>query len=125
MWPLALAVEALTSSDPKEQARILRALLKLQCGNGLMHESVNKDDLSRCTRPIFEWANAMLVTLVEGLLGWHCEEAAEQQRLAAIKVGRLGGCQWVGVPGGRGRSPGTPDGGGGTGLAVVASPRHE
>lgn len=39
MWPLGLVVQGLTSHDPKERADLLRTLLKLQCGNGLMHES--------------------------------------------------------------------------------------
>lgn len=45
----------------EEQAYILRTMLKLQCGNGLMHESVSTQNLAQCTRPVFEWANAMLV----------------------------------------------------------------
>lgn len=39
VWPLGLSVQGLTSHDPKERADLLRTLLKLQCGNGLMHES--------------------------------------------------------------------------------------
>lgn len=57
----ANAVQALTSNDLEEQAYILRTMLKLQCGNGLMHESVSTQNLAQCTRPVFEWANAMLV----------------------------------------------------------------
>lgn len=48
----------------------------------------------QCTRPWFGWANALLVTLVEQLLGLDCEAAAEAQRLEAVKVwpvSRLGG----------------------------------
>lgn len=41
VWPLALMVQGLTSSDPNEQAALLRVLLRMQCGNGLMHESVH------------------------------------------------------------------------------------
>lgn len=55
------AVQGLTSNDLEEQAYILRTMLKLQCGNGLMHESVSTQNLAQCTRPVFEWANAMLV----------------------------------------------------------------
>ena len=36
---LGLVVQGLTSHDPKERADLLRTLLTLQCGNGLMHES--------------------------------------------------------------------------------------
>jgi Metal-independent alpha-mannosidase (GH125) len=56
-------VQALTSSDPLERAQVARQLLQMQCGNGLMHESVSAANPRRCTRPWFEWANAMLVVL--------------------------------------------------------------
>ncbi len=46
--------QVLTASTPQEQADGLRTLLKLQCGDGLMHESVNVDDLKQCTRKWFE-----------------------------------------------------------------------
>lgn len=60
VWPLAHMVEALTlpegdSIAAARQAALLGQLLKLQCGNRLMHESVSVDDLSQCTRPVFEW----------------------------------------------------------------------
>lgn len=57
------AVQALTTKDVAEQAYVLRTMLKLQCGNGLMHESVSTQNLDECTRPVFEWANAMLVSV--------------------------------------------------------------
>jgi meiotically up-regulated gene 157 (Mug157) protein len=41
IWPLAIMVQALTSSDPYEQAGLLQVLLRMQCRNGLMHESVH------------------------------------------------------------------------------------
>lgn len=59
VWPMALMVQALTSGDAGERAHLLRALLKLQCGNGLMHESVRVDNLQDCTRTSFGWANAL------------------------------------------------------------------
>lgn len=39
VWPLALMVQGLTAHNATERAGLLRTLLKLQCGNGLMHES--------------------------------------------------------------------------------------
>lgn len=83
-WPLAVAVAALTSPSAVQRAASLRTMLTLQCGNGLMHESVHVDDLESCTRPVFEWANAMLVTLVERTLGTTCDDAAEAARLGQI-----------------------------------------
>jgi meiotically up-regulated gene 157 (Mug157) protein len=34
-------VQGLTSSDPYEKAGLLQVLLRMQCGSGLMHESVH------------------------------------------------------------------------------------
>jgi uncharacterized protein len=65
---------------------VLLLHLALQCGNGLMHESVSVHDLGKCTRPWFEWANAMLVVFVENALGMDCSSAAEKHRLAQIQV---------------------------------------
>lgn len=39
-----------------------------------MHESVSVHNVGQCTRPWFEWANAMLVVLVENALGLDCGE---------------------------------------------------
>lgn len=39
VWPLAIAVQGLTARSTEERAEMLRTLLKMQCGNGLMHES--------------------------------------------------------------------------------------
>jgi Metal-independent alpha-mannosidase (GH125) len=69
--------------------RLLLLHLALQCGNGLMHESVSVHDLGKCTRPWFEWANAMLVVFAENALGLDCSSAAEQYRLAQIQVRTL------------------------------------
>lgn len=54
--------QGLTTNDAEDQAVILRSLLDMQCGNGLMHESIHVDHPVACTRPIFEWANEMLGT---------------------------------------------------------------
>eukprot|EP00882_Tetradesmus_deserticola_P016895 GHRQ01018074.1.p1 GENE.GHRQ01018074.1~~GHRQ01018074.1.p1 ORF type:complete len:298 (+),score=78.76 GHRQ01018074.1:881-1774(+) len=100
VWPLATAVEALTSDSPAQQAELLRMLLKMASGNGLVHESVHVSAISRFTRPEFGWANAMLVVAVETLLGVDCDAQAEVHRLAAIAQ-REG--QEVRVPANQGR----------------------
>ncbi|WIA31767.1 hypothetical protein OEZ86_002639 [Tetradesmus obliquus] len=84
VWPLATAVEALTSNSTAQQAELLRMLLKMAFGNGLVHESVHVSSISRFTRPEFGWANAMLVVAVESLLGVDCDLEAEVHRLAGI-----------------------------------------
>jgi meiotically up-regulated gene 157 (Mug157) protein len=88
VWPLATAVEALTTDDAVQQAELLKMMLKMAYGNGLMHESVHVDQLSSFTRPEFGWANAMLV-VVENLLGVDCDAEAEVHRLAEISKREL------------------------------------
>jgi hypothetical protein len=39
---------------------------------------------SRCTRPHFEWANALLVVAVEQLLGFDCDLAAQEVHLKEV-----------------------------------------
>lgn len=78
VWPLGVMTEALTIDSVNEKVRILRMLLKMQCGNGLMHESVAADDPTRCTRPEFEWANSLFVVLAESTLGIDCNAAADK-----------------------------------------------
>eukprot|EP00123_Amoebidium_parasiticum_P008515 comp18859_c3_seq1/m.20908 comp18859_c3_seq1/g.20908 ORF comp18859_c3_seq1/g.20908 comp18859_c3_seq1/m.20908 type:complete len:593 (-) comp18859_c3_seq1:362-2140(-) len=80
VWPLAEVALALTRNDPNQRAKSLRILLKMQCGNGLMHESVNVNDLNACSRMDFGWANVMLVTLMENTLGLVCDDVAEEMR---------------------------------------------
>ena len=76
IWPLGIITEALTTDSAKAHVDAFRMLLKMQCGNGLMHESVDPGSPNRCTRPEFEWANAMFVVLTEQVLGLNCDEAA-------------------------------------------------
>jgi meiotically up-regulated gene 157 (Mug157) protein len=80
VWPLATAVEGLTSDSPQEQVEKLKMLLKMAYGNGLLHESVHVSNVAQYTRAEFGWANAMFVVAVESLLGIDCDEEAEKHR---------------------------------------------
>lgn len=64
IWPIALAVQGLTSHSPQEKRAMLELLCETDAGTGLMHESFDKDDAARYTRPWFSWANAMFCLLV-------------------------------------------------------------
>ena len=63
-WPLAVMARALTAARASEAAESIKFLLRMRCGDGLMHESVHVDQPERCTRPSFEWANTLFVQLV-------------------------------------------------------------
>lgn len=59
IWPIALCVQAMTSSDDVEVAAILRMLMTTHAGTGFMHESFDPDAPEKFTRPWFAWANSM------------------------------------------------------------------
>ncbi|MEU5383790.1 glycoside hydrolase family 125 protein [Kitasatospora cineracea] len=69
VWPIALAVQGLTSTDRDEKLRLLELLAATDGGTGLMHESFHADDPARFTRPWFGWANAMFSELWLDLAG--------------------------------------------------------
>ena len=83
-WALGTLSEALTATTAEDRAEKLRLLLKLQCGDGLMHESIHVDQLNECTRKWFEWANALSVVAIEQLVGIDCDAAAEVHHRAVI-----------------------------------------
>jgi uncharacterized protein len=64
IWPLALTMQALTSSDDAETLQCLAMLKHSHAGTGFMHESFDHDDASRYTRPWFAWANSLFGELI-------------------------------------------------------------
>lgn len=69
IWPIGLAVQALTSLDPAEKHHILETLVQTDAGTGFMHESFHKDDPAQYTRAWFSWANAMFCELALEVAG--------------------------------------------------------
>ncbi|NEG90023.1 glycoside hydrolase family 125 protein [Bifidobacterium aerophilum] len=69
VWPIAMALEGLTSDDADVKRRILDDLVAIDDGTDLMHEGVDVDDPSRYTRPWFSWANMMFCELVMDYYG--------------------------------------------------------
>lgn len=59
IWPIALAMQGLTSSDRDEQQQLLETLTATTAGTSYMHESFHPDDPSHFTRPWFAWANSL------------------------------------------------------------------
>lgn len=69
VWPIALAVQGLTSIDDAERGALLTALIETTGGTGFMHEGVHVDDPTVYTRPWFSWANSMFCELALDLAG--------------------------------------------------------
>lgn len=69
IWPLAIIMRGLTSTDPKEVTACLQTLTRAHAGTGFMHESFDKDDPAKFTRAWFAWANTLFGELVLKTLG--------------------------------------------------------
>jgi len=65
VWPLALAMQGLTSQSAAEQDELLAMLTSTTAGTGMMHESFHPDDPRRFTRPWFAWANSLFAAFVQ------------------------------------------------------------
>jgi hypothetical protein len=64
IWPMAVAMQALTSTDDAEITTCLGYLKASALATGFMHESFDKDDATKYTRPWFAWANAVFGELI-------------------------------------------------------------
>jgi meiotically up-regulated gene 157 (Mug157) protein len=63
VWPIALAIQGLTSADPDERRELLDLILATDAGTGAVHESFHVEDPATYTREWFSWANAMFCEL--------------------------------------------------------------
>ena len=64
VWPIAIAMAGLTSTDPAEIEKCLRILEATDAGTGQMHESFHCDSPEVFTRPWFSWADMTYTHLV-------------------------------------------------------------
>jgi hypothetical protein len=64
IWPMSILMRAFTSQDEREIRQCLLWLRDSTAGTGFMHESFDKDDASKFTRPWFAWANTLFGELV-------------------------------------------------------------
>jgi meiotically up-regulated gene 157 (Mug157) protein len=67
VWPLGLAMQALTSSDDTEIRFCLAQLKSTHAGTGFMHEAFDCQDAARFSRPWFAWANSLFGELILGI----------------------------------------------------------
>jgi hypothetical protein len=65
VWPLALIMQALTSSDPTEVNRVMGYIGASDVGDHRLHESFNADWPEQFTRDDFAWPNALYGELVQ------------------------------------------------------------
>ena len=64
VWPIALAVQALTDQSVDKKLEMLELLERTDAGTGNMHEAFHVNDDTEFTRPWFSWADMTYVELV-------------------------------------------------------------
>jgi meiotically up-regulated gene 157 (Mug157) protein len=64
VWPMSLAMQALTSTNDAEIVQCIRTLKATHAGTGFMHEAFHKNDPVNFTRPWFAWANSLFGELI-------------------------------------------------------------
>jgi len=64
VWPLSIAMAALTTSDKEFQLKTLSILENSDAGTGNLHESFNVNDPNKYTREWFSWSDMTYVDLV-------------------------------------------------------------
>ncbi|MEY8445612.1 glycoside hydrolase family 125 protein [Enterococcus ratti] len=74
IWPIALAMQGLTTDDKKEKERILDLLVATDAGTHLMHEGFDVNNPNCYTREWFSWANMMFCELVMDYFDFRVEK---------------------------------------------------
>lgn len=64
IWPISLAIQALTSTNVTEKLHLVNQLTNATGGTGWMHESIDVSNPSRFTRSWFCWADSLYAELV-------------------------------------------------------------
>ena len=64
VWPIALAIQGLTSTDKAEKMQLLDTIVATDNGTNQCHESIDVDNPANYTREWFSWSNMMFCQLV-------------------------------------------------------------
>lgn len=64
IWHIALVMQALTSNDKAEKAKLLNTIMACDGGTEVMHEGFDANDPTKYTREWFAWANSLFAYFV-------------------------------------------------------------
>ena len=64
IWHIALVMQALTSNDDAEKAKVLNTIMACDGGTEVMHEGFDANDPTVYTREWFAWANSLLAYFI-------------------------------------------------------------
>ncbi|WP_163544482.1 glycoside hydrolase family 125 protein [Occultella kanbiaonis] len=81
VWPIALAVQGLTTDDDAEKRRILDLLARTHADTFRMHESFHVDDPATFTREWFSWADSMFCELVLDVCGAGVQSTLDEEQV--------------------------------------------
>lgn len=72
IWPMSVILKGLTTDDPDEVRACLDQLARTDARTAFIHESHDRDDAEKYTRPWFAWANTLFGELVNRayVRGW-------------------------------------------------------
>ncbi|WP_343334969.1 glycoside hydrolase family 125 protein [Draconibacterium aestuarii] len=73
IWPMAIIMRAMTSTDSKEIEKCLSMLKHTHAATGFMHETFHKDNPVDYTRSWFAWANTLFGELILKVQNEHPE----------------------------------------------------
>ena len=68
IWPMSIMMRAFTSSDDDEIRDCIKMLMTTDAGTGFIHESFDRNDASKFTRPWFAWQNTLFGELILKLI---------------------------------------------------------
>jgi len=74
-WPMAIAVQALTTDNVDEKVHLVEQLVKASAGTGRMHESFDIRNPAKFTRSWFCWADSLFAELVLSLTDFCLDES--------------------------------------------------
>ncbi|GGA41697.1 glycoside hydrolase family 125 protein [Paenibacillus physcomitrellae] len=64
VWHMALAMQAMTSTDDEEIKALIDTLIDTDAGTGYMHEGFHPDNPADFSRPWFAWSNSLFAALI-------------------------------------------------------------
>jgi len=64
IWPMSIMMKAFTSQNDNEIKYCIEMLMNTDAGTGFIHESFNKDNPKKFTRPWFAWQNTLFGELI-------------------------------------------------------------
>ncbi|KAL3782710.1 hypothetical protein ACHAW5_005920 [Stephanodiscus triporus] len=98
IWPMAMIMEGLTSSNSTQKAMLVEKLLVASAGTGWMHESFSANNPKSFSRPWFCWPDSLFAELVMSLTeecptrehGWY--KAVKQENTEKVPTPYCGYC---------------------------------